>query len=92
MAKGSRADTTREKVITILMKIWARPPRDLHLLQREGLKLLSHLPRKGPSSQRFGGFENGPRFHEPVPVPPEPYFRGSSGRGLRAARCAATRS
>jgi len=81
MAKGSRADTTREKVITILMKIWARPPRDLHLLQREGLKLLSH-----------GGFENGPRFHEPVPVPPEPYFRGSSGRGLRAARCAATRS
>ncbi len=27
------------------MKIWVRPPRDLHPLQREGLKLLSHLPR-----------------------------------------------
>ncbi|GIW56413.1 MAG: hypothetical protein KatS3mg082_2817 [Nitrospiraceae bacterium] len=35
----------REKVITILMKIWVRPPRDLRPLHREGLELLSHLPR-----------------------------------------------
>lgn len=43
---GNAKRGNREKVITILMKIWVRPPRDLHPLQREGLKLLSHLPRE----------------------------------------------
>jgi len=44
----------REKVITILMKIWVRPPRDLHPLQREGLKLLSHLPREDHIAVHWG--------------------------------------
>jgi hypothetical protein len=35
-----------EKTITILMRIYVRPPRDLFTLQQEGLKLLSHLPRE----------------------------------------------
>ncbi len=43
---GSSKRGNREKVITILMKIWVRPPRDLHPLQRKGLELLSHLPRE----------------------------------------------
>jgi len=35
-----------DKTITILMKIWVRPPKNLCHLQREGLKLLSHIPRE----------------------------------------------
>lgn len=45
---------SREKAITILMKIWARPPRDLHPLQREGLRLLSHLPREDHIAVHWG--------------------------------------
>lgn len=44
----------REKVITILMKIWVRPPRDLHPLQREGLNLLSHLSREDHIAVHWG--------------------------------------
>ncbi len=33
-----------DKTITILMKIWGRPPGNLLSLQREGLNLLSRLP------------------------------------------------
>jgi len=42
------------------------------------------------SSQRFGRSGNSLQFHEPVSVPPEAHFHGSSGCGLWAARCAAT--
>jgi hypothetical protein len=44
----------RDKAITILMKVWVRPPRDLHPLQREGLKLLSHLPREDHIAIHWG--------------------------------------
>ncbi len=43
-----------DKTITILMKIWVRPPRDLYLLQREGLKLLSHMPREDHIAVHWG--------------------------------------
>lgn len=43
-SKNADVRGSLDKTITILMKIWVRPPRDLHPLQREGLKLLSHLP------------------------------------------------
>ncbi|ACD82379.1 hypothetical protein [Candidatus Methylacidiphilum infernorum] len=43
-----------DKTITILMKIWVRPPHDLHPLHREGLKLLSHLPRKDHIAVHWG--------------------------------------
>lgn len=35
----------REKVITILMRIWVRVPSDLRLLQNDALRLFSQLPR-----------------------------------------------
>jgi hypothetical protein len=43
-----------DKTITILTKIWVRPPSELHSLQREGLKLLSHLPRKDHIAVHWG--------------------------------------
>lgn len=43
---GNAQRGNREKAITILMKIWVRPPRDLQPLRQEGLKLLSQLPRE----------------------------------------------
>jgi len=43
-----------DKTITILMKIWVRPPHDLQPLQREGLKLLSHLPREDHIAVHWG--------------------------------------
>ena len=43
-----------DKTITILMKIWVRPPRDLYLLQREGLKLLSHMPGEDHIAVHWG--------------------------------------
>jgi len=43
-----------EKTITILMKIWVRPPLDLFALQQEGLKLLSHLPREYQIAVHWG--------------------------------------
>ncbi len=45
---------SREKVITILMKIWVRPPSDLYPLQQEGLELLSYLPREEHISIHWG--------------------------------------
>jgi len=42
------------KTITILMRIWVRPPRELHCLQREGLKLLSRLPREDHIAVHWG--------------------------------------
>ena len=43
-----------DKTITVLMKTWVRPPRDLHSLQREGLKLLLHLPREDHIAIHWG--------------------------------------
>jgi len=43
-----------DKTITILMKIWVHPPSFLHPLQREGLKLLSHLPREDHIAVHWG--------------------------------------
>lgn len=47
LSVGNNAERgNREKAITILMKIWARPPRGLCPLQHDGLKLLSCLRRE----------------------------------------------
>lgn len=43
-----------DKTITILMKVWVRPPNDLHSLNQEGLKLLSHLPREDQVAVHWG--------------------------------------
>jgi len=43
-----------DKTITILMRIWVRPPYDLHPLQREGLKFLSLLPREDHIAVHWG--------------------------------------
>jgi len=45
-SKNTNVRGSLDKTITILMKIWGRSQRDLHPLQREGLELLSHLPRE----------------------------------------------
>ncbi len=44
----------REKAITILMKIWARPPHELRPLWRDGLELLSFLPREDRIAVHWG--------------------------------------
>lgn len=41
---GNAKRGNREKAITILMRIWVRPPPDLQPLRQEGLNLLLHLP------------------------------------------------
>ncbi|GIU85378.1 MAG: hypothetical protein KatS3mg008_2153 [Acidimicrobiales bacterium] len=51
---GNAKRGNREKVITILMKTWVCPPPDLHPLQREGLELLSHLPREDHIAVHWG--------------------------------------
>ena len=51
---GNAKRGNREKAITILMKIWVCPPRDLYLLQREGLKLLMDLPREDHIAVHWG--------------------------------------
>lgn len=43
-----------DKTITVLMKIWVRPPRHLHLLLREGLAFLSLLPREDHIAIHWG--------------------------------------
>ncbi len=43
-----------DKTLTILMKIWVRPPPDLHPLQRDGLKLLSQLPHRDHIAVHWG--------------------------------------
>ncbi|MGB9713109.1 MAG: hypothetical protein ACP5SG_03880 [Dissulfurimicrobium sp.] len=43
---GNAERGNREKVITILMKIWVNPSVGLRPLQSDGLKLLSSLPRE----------------------------------------------
>ncbi|GMA49210.1 hypothetical protein GCM10025857_05670 [Alicyclobacillus contaminans] len=41
---GNAKRGNREKVISILMKVWVRSPKDLYPLQHAGLQLLSNLP------------------------------------------------
>jgi hypothetical protein len=43
-----------QKTIHILMKIWARPPRELHRLQWDGLELLSRLSRESQIAVHWG--------------------------------------
>ncbi len=51
---GDAKRGNREKVITILTKIWVRPPRDLEPLRRDGLVLLSGLPRRERIAVHWG--------------------------------------
>jgi hypothetical protein len=51
---GKAKRGNREKAITILMKIWVRPPHNLHPLQREGLEFLSHLSREDRLAVHWG--------------------------------------
>lgn len=41
---GTAERGNREKAITILLKVWVRPPRDVVPLRDDGLKLLQDLP------------------------------------------------
>ncbi|GIV04209.1 MAG: hypothetical protein KatS3mg015_3039 [Fimbriimonadales bacterium] len=51
---GERVRGSLDKTVTILMKIWVRPPRDLHPLQQDGLQLLSRLPREEHIAVHWG--------------------------------------
>jgi len=51
---GNAKRGNREKAITILMKIWVRPPSDLFALHRGGLELLSLLPREEHIAVHWG--------------------------------------
>ncbi len=52
--RNTKIRSSLDKTITILMKVWVRPPRNLLLLQREGLKILSHLPRENHIAIHWG--------------------------------------
>lgn len=52
---GNAKRGNREKVITILMKIWVRPPRDLHPLQRKASSF-SHTCRVRTISRSTGAW------------------------------------
>lgn len=51
---GLAPRSNREKAITILMKVWVRPPQDLVPFQRVGLQLLSHLPQNVHMAVHWG--------------------------------------
>jgi len=53
-SNGTKRRGSLDKTLTILMKIWVRPPRDLHPFWRDGLKLLSHLPREHHIAVHWG--------------------------------------
>lgn len=42
---GTAERGNREKAITILLKVWVRPPRDVEPLRDDGLRLLQDLPK-----------------------------------------------
>lgn len=44
----------REKAITILLKVWLDPPRELQALRDEGLVLFQHLPSKEHLALHWG--------------------------------------
>ena len=51
---GKAVRGTREKVITILMKIWLNVPGKLETLRDDGLELLKDLPRKNHTAVHWG--------------------------------------
>ena len=53
-SKNTKVRGSIDKTITILMKIWVRPPQGLQILQEEGLKLLSRLPREDHIAVHWG--------------------------------------
>ncbi len=52
---GSEAERgNREKIITILLKIWLTTPTDLHFLRNSGLELLKSIPRNDQFAIHWG--------------------------------------
>ncbi|MEW6725462.1 MAG: hypothetical protein AB1327_00655 [Bacillota bacterium] len=51
---GSAERGNREKVITILMKVWLNVPRGLEMFRDDGLELLRHLPRADRIAVHWG--------------------------------------
>jgi hypothetical protein len=51
---GKAARGNKEKVITILMKIWLNVPGELESVRDEGLELLKSLPRKDQIAAHWG--------------------------------------
>jgi hypothetical protein len=51
---GKAVRGTREKVITILIKIWLNVPGELETLRDDGLELLKDLPRKNHTAVHWG--------------------------------------
>jgi len=52
---GGQAERgTREKIISILLKIWLTVPNDLDALHVEGLELLKHIPRSDHLAIHWG--------------------------------------
>ena len=53
-SKNTKIRSSLDKTITILTKIWANAPKDIRSLQRDGLSLLSHLPREDHIAVHWG--------------------------------------
>jgi hypothetical protein len=51
---GTAERGNREKVITILLKVWIRPPVDVEPLRDDGLRLLQSLPKSQQSAVHWG--------------------------------------
>jgi hypothetical protein len=51
---GDARRGTREKIITILMKVWINVPPQLEALRDDGLKILQRLPRKDRIAVHWG--------------------------------------
>jgi len=51
---GDAERGNREKIISILMKVWLNVPRDLVTLRADGLELLKRLPRSGRIAIHWG--------------------------------------
>jgi hypothetical protein len=43
-----------DKTITILIKVWVRPPRELSFLQKDGLELVKHYPKNSQITIHWG--------------------------------------
>jgi len=51
---GTGERGNREKAITILLKVWVRPPRDVEPLRDDGLRLLHDLPKAQQIAVHWG--------------------------------------
>jgi hypothetical protein len=51
---GTAERGNREKAITILLKVWVRPPQDIVPLRDEGLKLLQDIPQSQHPAVHWG--------------------------------------